>query len=444
MTLADSPTSFRVTHARVLAIAAPMTLAHLTTPLLGIVGTAVIGQLGEAHLLGAVAISSVIFDGIFWIFSFLRMGTVALTAQAVGAGDATEQRAVLARALVVAFALSAALLLLQWPLAWAAYALMGASPLVTQAAETYFYVRIWCAPFTLANYAILGWLIGLARTDLALVIQVLINAINMAASALLVLVLGWGVAGAALGSVIAEGVGLAAGLALMFWLGRKLPRIPYAAVFDAVKLARMLAVNRDIMIRTAALIAAFSFFTAQGARSGDTILAANAVLHNLVLLSAYFLDGFATAAEQLCGRAVGARDRAAFLRAVKLSLGWGLVLALIVSAVFLAFGPALIALMSSSRDVQLAAEAFLVFVVLAPLAGVFAYGYDGIYIGATWTAAMRNLMLASLGLYLATWWATQPLGNGGLWLSILVLLGARGVLQALMLPGLLEKTFAGR
>ncbi len=317
MTSVDAPSRpFEVTHTGVLKIAVPMTLAHLTTPLLGIVGTAVVGQLGEAHLLGAVAMSAVVFDGIFWLFGFLRMGTVALTAQAVGAQDRTEQRAVLARALVIALALAAALLLLQWPLAKAAYALMGASEEVTQAAETYFYVRIWSSPFTLANYAILGWLIGLARTDLALGVQVFINAVNMAASALLVLVLEWGVAGAALGSLIAEALGTGVGVLIIMWLSRGLPHVPRAIVFDAAKLGRMLVVNRDIMIRTAALIAAFMFFTAQGARAGDTVLAANAVLHNLFLVSAYFLDGFATAAEQLCGRAVGARQRAAFVHAV--------------------------------------------------------------------------------------------------------------------------------
>src|SRR5262245_24276117 len=166
--------SFAVTHARVLAIAGPMTLAHLTTPLLGIVGTAIIGQLGEAHLLGAVAVSAVVFDCIFWLFAFLRMGTVALTAQALGTGDATEQHAVLGRALLMAGAIGAGLLLLQQPIAWAAYKAMGASTAVTDAAMIYFFVRIWSAPITLANYAVLGWLIGLARTDLALALQVTI------------------------------------------------------------------------------------------------------------------------------------------------------------------------------------------------------------------------------------------------------------------------------
>jgi MATE family multidrug resistance protein len=442
MSVTDSgPRAFDVTHARVLAIAGPMTLAHLTTPLLGIVGTAIIGQLGQAHLLGAVAVSAVVFDCIFWLFAFLRMGTVALTAQALGAADAIEQRAVLGRALLMAGAIGAGLLLLQQPIAWLAYEAMGASAAVTEAAKIYFFVRVWSAPLTLGNYAVLGWLIGLARTDLALALQVAINLANVAATALLVLALEMGVAGAALGTVLAEAVGLAAGLLLAWRLGRGEPRLAAAVVLDPGKLVRMLAVNRDIMIRTAALIVAFTFFMAQGARAGDTVLAANAVLYNLVLIGAFFLDGFATAAEQLCGRAVGARDSAAFRRAVTLSIGWGLGFAVAVATTFLAGGPQLIALMTASPEVRASAEQFLIFAVMAPLAGVLAYAFDGIYVGATWTRDMRNLMLASLALYFAAWWSLQPFGNAGLWGAILVLLGGRGILQALRYPALLRATF---
>jgi MATE family multidrug resistance protein len=436
-----APRPFDVTHARVLAIAGPMTLAHLTTPLLGVVGTAIIGQLGQAHLLGAVAVSAVVFDCIFWLFAFLRMGTVALTAQALGAGDAVEQRAVLGRALVMAGGIGAGLLLLQQPIAWVAFEAMGASAGVTEAAKVYFFVRIWSAPLTLGNYAILGWLIGLARTDLALALQVAINLVNIAATALFVLALEMDVAGAALGTVLAEAVGLAAGLLLAWRLERGEPRLAAAVVLDSGKLVRMLAVSRDIMIRTAALIVAFTFFMAQSARAGDTVLAANAVLYNLVLVGAFFLDGFATAAEQLCGRAVGARDPAAFRRAVALSIGWGFGFALAMAATFLAAGPQLIALMTASPDVRVIAEQFLIFAVVAPLAGVLAYAFDGIYVGATWTRDMRNLMLASLALYFAAWWGLQPFGNAGLWGAILVLLAGRGILQALRYPALLRTTF---
>jgi MATE family multidrug resistance protein len=207
---------------------------------------------------------------------------------------------------------------------------------------------------------------------------------------------------------------------------------------------RMLAVNRDIMIRTAALIAAFLFFSAQSARAGDTILAANAVLNNLVLVASYFLDGFATASEQLCGRAIGARDPRAFTRAVRLSLAWGAVVALAISALMVTAGPHLVALMTASPEVQATAAQFLFFAALAPILGVGAYTFDGIFIGATWTREMRNLMLLALALYLASWYASAAWGNAGLWLAFLVFLGARGALQALRYPTLFRTTFGVR
>ena len=266
--------------------------------------------------------SALVFDLIFWIFGFLRMGTVALTAQALGAGDGQEQRAVFIRALMVAGVIGVALLILQRPLADIVYDLMGGSAAVTAAAKSYFFVRIWSAPFALASYVVLGWLIGLARTGIALALQIAINLLNLVLTAYFVLVLDFGVVGAALGAVIAETFGFAAGLVAVHRLGGVFTG-PAAVLFDPIRLRRLLGINRDIMIRTAALIAAFFFFTAQGARAGDTLLAANAVLHNFTLIGSFFLDGFATAAEQLCGRSVGARDRAAFSRAVRLVIGWG-------------------------------------------------------------------------------------------------------------------------
>lgn len=430
-----------VTHRRVLGIALPMMLANLTTPLLGVVGTAVIGRLGEAALLGAVAISALVFDSIFWLFGFLRMGTVALTAQALGAGDRREQRAVLVRALIVAGAVSAVIVVLQWPIARIAYGLIGASDEVTTAAEAYFYVRIWSTPFALGNYALLGWLLGLARAGTALALQITVNLVSTAAVAVAVFGFRLGVAGAAAGALVAEAVGFTLGLAIAWRLGGGLAGLGRAVVLQPAKLVRMLVVNRDIMIRTAALIAAFAFFTAQGAREGDVTLAANAVLYNLVLVGAFFLDGFATAAEQLCGRAVGARDAAAFARAVGLALGWGFGFGAATTLGFLVGGEALIAFMSTSPEVRAAAADYLVFAALAPLAGVAAYGYDGIYIGATWTRDMRNLMVVALLIYLAAWWALDGLGNAGLWGSLLVFLAARGVLQAARYPALVKGTF---
>ena len=218
--------------------------------------------------------------------------------------------------------------------------------------------------------------------------------------------------------------------------------VPRATLFDRTKLTRMLAVNRDIMIRTASLITAFLFFTAQSARSGDVTLAANAVLNNFLLISAFFLDGLANAAEQLCGRAYGARDKSAFAGAVRLVVIWGFGFALAVAAAFALFGPALIDIMTASPDVQHGARLYLWFVVLAPLLGVCAFSYDGVYIGATWARDMRNLMVLSLVIFLSAWFALRGFGNGGLWGALLIFYAARGGLQALRYPSLLKASFA--
>ncbi len=429
-----------VTHRRVLAIAVPMTLSSATTPLLGVVATAVIGRLGQAHLLGAVAMSSVVFDCMFWLFAFLRMGTVALTAQALGRGDIAEERATLFRALLVAAAIGLALIAMQVPLARGIYSLMGASGEVTRAAETYFHVRIWSAPFALANYVLLGWFVGLGRATIALALQVAINLIDAVAIVVLVLWLDLGVAGAGLAALIAEAIGMAAGLVIALRIVG--PHVPdRARLFDRARLVRLFLINRDIMIRTAALIVGWGFFAAQGARQGDVVLAANSVLHNLVLVGAFFLDGFASAAEQLCGRAIGARNVTAFSRAVKLSLSWGFGFGVATTLTMLAIGPFLIDLMTASAEVRLAARAYLVYAGLASVVGVFAFTYDGIYIGATWTRDMRNLMAVTIVLYFAAWWLTRPLANTGLWIAILVFLGTRGALQAARYPALVRATF---
>jgi multidrug resistance protein, MATE family len=440
MNSADPPQSYRITHARVLAIAVPMTLSNATTPLLGVVATAVIGRLGQAHLLGAVAMSSVVFDCMFWLFAFLRMSTVALTAQALGRGDVAEERATLMRALLVAAAAGLALIVLQVPLGTAIYSLMGASADTTRAAEAYFHVRIWSAPFVLANYVLFGWLVGLTRANIALALQVAINVTNAIAITILVVKLDLGVTGAALAAVVAEAVGTAFGLIVALRIvGARMPDV--ATIFDRARLIRLLLVNRDIFIRTALLIAAWGFFAAQGARSGDVVLAANSVLHNLMLVGAFFLDGFALAAEQLCGHATGARNGAAFSRSVKLSLTWGFGFGVATTLLILALGPWMIDLMTASPEVRLAARDYIVYAAFASVIGVFAFAYDGIYIGATWTSDMRNLMIVALAAYLATWWLTLPLGNTGLWISILVFFGARGALQAARYPALVRMTF---
>ena len=437
-----APLPIKIGSRQVFAIAGPAMVANLTTPLIGVVSTTAIGRLDDAALLGGVAMASVIFDCLFWLFGFLRMSTLAFTAQALGAGETREQTVILVRGFIVAGLIGAALIVLQLPLAATLFDLMGGSAGVTHAAKTYFMIRIWSSPFALANYVILGWLIGRARANPALALQVVINLINMAATILLVLVYDTGIAGAAIAALMSETIGFVLGVIVCKRYAVGGFKVPSATLLDRAKLMRLLAVNSDILIRTAALITVFLFFTAKGARSGDVTLAANSVLNNFLLVSAFFLDGLANAAQQLCGRAVGARDAKGFADSTRLVLLWGLGFALVVSGLFALFGPALIDVMTASDEVRRAAREFLPFVVLAPIPGVFAFGFDGIYIGATWAREMRNLMLVSLAIFFVAWWALQSLGNAGLWCALLASYLSRGGLQAARYPAQLRATFS--
>jgi MATE family multidrug resistance protein len=415
-----------VGHARLLRLALPMTVAHLSTPLLGFADATVIGRLGQASLLGAIAAAAVIFDVLFWGFGFLRMGTAGLTAQAAGAADPAEERAILARALVLAAAIGVALIALQMPIAAVAFALLGAGPQVTAAAHAYFDMRIWSAPFALANYAVLGALTGRGRTDLALALQILINLGNIGLNVALVYGFGLGVRGSALGTLIAEVIGAGAGLMLVARVYANPLGVPMRVLFARKAFARMMALNGDIMVRTLLLLFSFAFFTSQGARNGDATLAANAVLMNLFLSAAYFLDGFATAAEQMCGQALGAGDGASFRAAVRLALQWSLAFG--AGAAVLAFigGRAFIDFVSTNPEVRRLAHGDLVFAALTPLLGAAAFAFDGIFVGATWSRDMRNMMILSTGAFIAAFVALRGLGNAGLWASLLIFLAARG------------------
>jgi putative MATE family efflux protein len=433
---------FVVTHATVFRLAVPMTLAYLSTPLVGAVHTAVIGQLGAAALIGGVAVGAVIFDVLFASFNFLRGATTGLTAQALGAADGQEQRAVLVRALLVALSASGLMVLLQIPLLALGIRAMGVEGEVAEAARAYFLVRIWSAPFALANYAILGWVLGRGEAGAGLLLQMFLNGVNIAVSITLVLELGFGVEGAALATVAAEGLTAIAGLALVAWKVGGPAGLAGLRVFDVARLRRMFAVNSDMMVRSFVLLFAFAFFTRQSAGYGEAILAANAVLMHFFLVGGYFLDGFATAAEQLAGRAVGARFRPAFERVVRLTTFWGLITALALTAVYVLLGDLLIDLMTTASDVRATARNYLIWAVLTPLAGAIAFQMDGIFIGATWSRDMRNMMLLSVLVYLLAWVAlTPPFGNHGLWAALLIFLSARSIAFRWRMRRLLPQTF---
>jgi MATE family multidrug resistance protein len=423
---------------RTWALAGPIILSNVTVPLLGMVDTAVVGHLPDPRYIGGVAIGALIFNFVYWGFGFLRMGTTGPTAQAWGAEDPAEIRAVLARALLLAFGLGAVLLLVQGPVGTLAFRLLHASAGVEAEGAAYYTVRIWGAPAALANYVLLGWFFGLQNARWPLVLQIFMNGLNIVLDFVFVMGFGWGVEGVAAATLIAEYAALGLGLLLVAKRLRMLPAgIATARILDGARFRRMLAVNRDIFIRTLLLITSFALFTDRGATLGDETLAANAVLLHLVSISAFGLDGFAHAAEALVGGAVGRRSRADLSGAVRAAMRWGGITAVLTAAAFAVAGGLLIDLMTTIPEVRLLARDYLVWAVAMPLVSVWCYLYDGIFLGATRTHEMRNAAIVTTALYVAALWTLLPLwGNHGLWLALLLMNVLRGLTLAAYYPRL--------
>lgn len=438
--------SQNITHRRVWRLAGPVILSNLTVPLLGAVDTAVVGHLPEPFYIGAVAVGAMIFNFLFWTFSFLRMGTTGLVAQAGGAGDADEVRAILARALMLAAVLGLLLIATQVPVSLVAFQLLEGSAEVEALAGDYLAIRIWSAPAALAGFAIFGWFIGVHNTRKALIVQIAMNGLNILLDLVFVIGFGWGVQGVAAATVVAEYAGLAIGIVLVLGELKAVGgRWRWDLIGDAARLRRLVAVNVDIFLRSLFLLLASAYFTAQGAKQGDAILAANAVLQNFVHFLAFGLDGFAFAAEALVGRAVGAGDRARLRQAVRMTGIWALICALGYVVVYAVAHAVLIGLLTSQPEVIAATQRYLPWVLAAPLIAVWSYQLDGIFIGATRTADMRNCMAVSLVIFLVADWIFQPLlGNHGLWLAMTVLWIARAVTLAARYPALERATMDRR
>jgi multidrug resistance protein, MATE family len=406
-----------------------MILSNVSVPLLGMVDTGVTGHLEDAAYLGAVAIGSTIFGFLYTGVNFLRMGTTGITAQRFGAGDFDGVRTSLGQALIVAGALALALLILQRPIGELALRLLGAGPEVTAFAREYFSIRILSAPATLANFALIGWFIGLQNARIPLVIVLVTNGVNILLDFALVPGLGMKVDGVAAATVAAEYIGLLVGLGFAAAELRRLggswdaPRLTMPAAYAA-----FLSVNGNLFVRTMALMFTFAFVTAQGARQGGLILAANAILMNMQLLLSFALDGFAHAAEALVGRAVGAGNRQALRRSVGLALKWSLYVAFGFCVLFLAGGPALIGTLTDLPAVREATLRYLPWIVASPLVSVWSFLYDGVFVGATRAREMRDIMLVSAFLvFVPAWYLLQFLGNHGLWLAFLLFMASRGI-----------------
>jgi len=426
-----------LTHGRVLRIAVPIVLSNATVPLLGAVDVGVVGQMGEAAPIGAVGLGAIILTSIFWIFGFLRMGTVGLVGQAAGAGDDAEVSAWLTRALLVAGGGGALLIVLQYPLFWTALWIAPASAEVESLAWTYLLIRIWGAPAAIAIYALTGWLVAMERTAGVAWVQLLMNGLNIALSFVFVLGFGWGVAGVAIATVVAELVGAALG----FWFCRTAFANPAwrdrARVTDRAQLIRMALLNTDILIRSALLMLIFTSFVFYGSGFGDVTLAANEVLIQFMYITAYGMDGFAFAAETLIARAYGRRDPARVRRSALITSVWGLIVCVLAAAAFWAAGPMLIDLMAKDPDVQQTARDYLPWMVAAPLVGFASWMLDGIFIGAARGRDMRNMMIISFIIYWVAVKALVPLmGNHGLWAALLISFVARGLTLGLRYPAL--------
>ncbi|MEM6372326.1 MAG: MATE family efflux transporter [Pseudomonadota bacterium] len=426
-----------LTHRRVLKIALPIVLSNATVPILGAVDVGVVGQMGEAAPIGAVAMGAIILTTLYWVFGFLRMGTVGLVGQSAGAGDADEVSASLTRALLVAGVGGLCLIVLQAPLFLGAFQLSPASAEVERLARDYLFIRIWSAPAAISVYAVTGWLVAMERTGAVFWVQLGMNGVNIALSFVFVLGFGWGVVGVAFSTVIAELLGAGLGL----WFCRVAFRRPAwrdrARVLERAKLVRMALLNTDILLRSAMLMVIFSSFVFIGARFGDVTLAANEVLIQFMYITAHAMDGFAFAAETLIARAYGRKDRARVRRSAVITSLWGMVVCVVTASAFLLAGPWLIDLMAKDVDVQAEARAYLWWMVFAPLVGCAAWMFDGIFIGAARGRDMRNMMAVSFVIYWGAILVLLPvMGNHGLWAALLISFVARGVTLGMRYPAL--------
>jgi multidrug resistance protein, MATE family len=433
-----------VTHTTILKIAIPIMLSNVSEPLIGVVNTAVVGQLPGVHLIGGVAVGSLIFSFLFWGFGFLRLSTSGLSAQATGAEKPREVAAVVWRSLLIAVVIGCSLIVLSPLLKPLSISLMGGSAEVQAAAATYFSYRIWAAPAALANFTIMGWFIGQGRTSVAFITQLVLNLTNMALSAFLVLYFDFNIAGVGMAVLIAEYAAVALGL---FFVVRRLRALnqhfDYTYVFNTEKIKSLITANSDMMIRTICLLFAFAWFTSRSARSGDTVVAANMVLLHMFEVAAYAIDGFAYAAEALVGQAIGARNLDGYKRALKLSTIWVMAFGALASALIWVFAPSFIDLLTVNGDVRQMARHYIFWVALTPFLGAACFLYDGIFTGAMATKDMRNMMVLSLAIYMLAWYVLEPIyGNAGLWAAQCIFFMARSISFAARLPAIQKRVFA--
>jgi len=421
-------------HRRILSIAIPSIVSNITVPLLGLIDIAIVGHLGNVSYIGAIAVGAMIFNLVYWIFGFLRMGASGMTSQALGNRNLSEVVRLLLRSLAVSLAIALLLIILQTPLQQIMFALIQPTADIAPLSSTYYYIVIWGAPAMLGLYGLTGWYIGMQNTRIPMLVSIIQNITNIIASLTLVAGLGMGFRGVAFGTVIAQYTGFFVALALLLrYYGRLGKYIELGGLFARSAMTRFFSVNGDIFMRTLFLVAVNLFFTSAGARQGAVILAVNTVLMQLYLLFSYFMDGFAYAGEAICGHYYGAGNNAAVRATVRRLFLWGAVVVAVFTAVYALGGEGFLHLLTDDNTVIAASGEYFPWALAVPLAGVAAFVWDGVFIGLTATRGMLVSSIIAAVAFFSTYFLLQPsLGNHALWLAQIVYLSMRGIIQSVI------------
>lgn len=417
---------------KILNLAIPNIISNVTVPLLGMVDLAITGHLDSDVYIGAIAVGTMIFNIIYLAFGFLRMGVTGLTAQVVGANNKPEIINNLFRGLAISLAGATLLIALQIPIERFTFLLVDASTEVEHFAKEYFYIRIWAAPATISLYAFTGWFVGMQNTKIPMVIALLINIFNIVLNIFFVNIMGMKSDGVALGTVIAQYLGLV--IAILFFTGKfrkYLKYLVWKSVFLKERISYFYKINKDIFIRTVSLIIVFTFFTSSSASTNNNILAANTLLMQFMFIFSYITDGFAYAAEALSGKYLGQKDFLSLKKLIRLIFFWGLLLSALFTVVYIVFGNGLIALLTNQQKVIDISNVYKFWIILIPITSVWSFIWDGIFVGITASKQMRNSMLISVFLvFFPTWFLlNKAIGNHALWLAFILFLFTRGLAQ---------------
>lgn len=424
----------KITDKKILNLAIPNIITNVTVPLLGMVDTAIAGHLESELYIGAIAVAAIIFNFIYWNFSFLRMGTSGFTAQAFGAGNQQEVVSVLLRSLLVAFVAGFLIIALQFFVLQVAFFFIQASSQTQVYAGTYFHIYIWAAPFVLGMYAMTGWYIGMQDAKTPMFVSIATNVINIGLSLLFVFVFNMQLKGVALGSACAQFISFC--LTLFLW-NKKYSYLKSYLSWGFTKrlpgFKPFFKVNSDIFLRSLALVLVTTFFTSASAKIGDTFLAVNSLLMQLFILFSYMMDGFAYAAEALAGRYYGAKNYPELIRLIKRLFLWGIALTALFTIIYALFTGNILQLLTDKTTIIEASKDFRIWALLFPVAGFAAFLWDGIFIGMTASRQMRNAMFVAVAFFFVIYYVLTPvLGNNALWLSFITYLAMRGIMQTFL------------